>query len=113
MDGCIELIQTCKYHSFYVKINGTGWKFYDIFNQILIRGVMYTGWIDRTAVIFHEGDKIFIDDKLFSEISDYQDNSCLNTFKVVRLSHVPLSGIPCVMTIRLRSRYNDRTKGRQ
>ena len=73
----------CKYHSFYVKINGTVGEFYDIFNQSLILGVMYTGWIGRTAVIFREGDKIFIDDKLFAEISDYQDNSYLNTFKVM------------------------------
>lgn len=63
MDGCIG-IQTCKCHSFYAKVNGTAGEFYDIFNQSLILGVTYTVWIDRTAVIFREGDKIFIDNRL-------------------------------------------------
>lgn len=64
MNGCIEFIQTCKCHSFYVKVNGTVGESYDIFNQSLILGVTYTGQGYVTAVIFREGDKIFIDDRL-------------------------------------------------
>ena len=46
-DGGIELIQTCKCHSFYFKVNGSVEQLHRIFNQGLVLGMAHTGGIDR------------------------------------------------------------------